>query len=192
MGGRELARQLAGWPEAGDWTAGAAGLWAVAAAEAAAVDAAGSGSRGLVSSWLPPPLAEAQVGAARAAARRRLLDAGLGLLACGHGGGAGGGNGGGGSLAADAAATSCPVLLIKRCAYGAAAVAGGAAAAAAAAAADAEAGWSVVLPARWVMPFWQALVYQGESGERKTQSCRCKGVLVGPGPQLSLSKPPHQ
>ncbi|KAG2426616.1 hypothetical protein HXX76_012931 [Chlamydomonas incerta] len=148
---RALARQLAGWPEAGDWTAGGAGLWAVAAAEAGGGDESPRPS--------PPPLPEAQVGAARADARRQLLDAGL---ACGHGGGGGSSGGAAAGAAAAGFATSCPLLLVKRApstaAARAAAAAGGAAAVAAA---EAEAGWSVVLPARWVLPFWLALVYQG-------------------------------
>ncbi|GIL73796.1 hypothetical protein Vretimale_5343 [Volvox reticuliferus] len=148
FGDEELPYLLRQWPEAGDWTAGAAMLW-----------------RPAVGPTVRPPLEQSKVASIRHAARKRLLRAGLGLdlrhmdvAAMGCGGSqlaakleetSRGGDGSGGGCAG----VSFPVLLIRRpegrtgrpeghghCSVG---------------------GWSLVLPARWVMPVWTALAFTG-------------------------------
>ncbi|GLC46043.1 hypothetical protein PLESTB_001024500 [Pleodorina starrii] len=201
LGEAELRRQRRQWPEAGDWTLGAAALWSSATAAPAA--------------GVPPPLDQSQVAAVRQAARRRLLQTGLGLglglagtsaaapgrgrradaadapaAAAGERGsrelqrpGEGSSSGGGGGPS-----VSFPVLLIRRPESGSlhSGVPGaggphgggqrqrqreqrrgrqaGQAGQATATSAGRESpgcGWSLVLPAGWVMPVWTALAYTG-------------------------------
>ncbi|GIL49298.1 hypothetical protein Vafri_5674, partial [Volvox africanus] len=149
----ELRHHLRQWPEAGDWTAGAAMLWR---------NAAGPSVR--------PPLEQSKVAATRHAARKRLLRAGLGLdldlglrhmhvapmscsgsqTAAAEAGETSRGSDGSGGGGAD---VSFPLLLVRRSAGRTGRPAGHGE--------GPGGGWSLVLPARWVMPVWTALVFAG-------------------------------
>lgn len=54
------------------------------------------------------------------------------------------------------AAAACPIALIKR-----------------------RGGWSILLPAHWVMPFWQALIYAGARpmGQQEWRELSCAAVV---------------
>lgn len=70
------------------------------------------------------------------------------------------------SAAEPAAAAACPALLVKRRVFGAAA-----------------AGWSLVVPARWVAPLWQAALRRGATavGQREWRWVASDQVLHAPG-----------
>ncbi|GLI61313.1 hypothetical protein VaNZ11_003669 [Volvox africanus] len=148
----ELRHYLQQWPEAGDWTAGAAMLWRTAAGPS-----------------VRPPLEQSKVASIRHAARKRVLRAGLDLdlgvrhmdvlpMSCGGSQVAAAearetSRGSDGSTGTGGADVSFPVLLVRRPEGRTRRPAGHG---------DGSCGgWSLVLPARWVMPVWTALAFAG-------------------------------
>ncbi|KAG2482861.1 hypothetical protein HYH03_018251 [Edaphochlamys debaryana] len=158
----QLRRMLSRWPESGDWTAGASALWR-------------GGPCGP-----KPPLPGAVVDAARSAARSQLLCGTAGPSASSvtraqaadtaRGGGPGGLQGeapeaaqaGPAGEGSGSGALGFPVLLLRRCGPSrAASGAGGGGNGGGGGAAAETGGWSVVLPAGWVMRVWLALAFTG-------------------------------
>jgi hypothetical protein len=158
LGPRALSTAFRQWPESGDWTQGAGHLLQP------------SSSTGKPSAVHAQPLGEAQVAALRGGCRRAAVglpvsspqfraSAGVAVIPA-----AGGGPGSQPGTHAPQPLT-CPVLLIK------------------AEHAPGMSGWSLILPAGWVMPFWSALSMAGArpAGQREWGwACMQAGVPLFP------------
>ncbi|GFR41548.1 hypothetical protein Agub_g2262, partial [Astrephomene gubernaculifera] len=156
----ELRRQFRQWPEAGDWTAGASALWRTHEPERPTSSSSGLDRSSVCPMPVPPPMSQSAIDDIRRAVRRQVLRAGMGLALQAQGGvpEASRTTQAQGHVTHGSAA-SFPVLLIRRSAgLRSASVAGSQSAATER---HEAVGWSMVLPARWVMPVWLALTFTG-------------------------------